>query len=337
MKQFFITLCLVGIVIAGSYQDSTYQKLPVAVLTLDAKGVSQQEADILTERLRSAFVQDGRYQVVERSQMESILEEQGFQQTGCTTNECLVQAGMILGVQNMVGGSVGKIGERFAVDIRLFDVESTRIIKAVSKNVHGTVDRLLDVMPEIARELSNASPTGPIQNGLYRSEKIRVGNTDLDDGLEAVGDAIEYAAEQVSQSLENAGVAAGGVIEKVINPDGDKSEEYLRGRKEGKLAAHDIDWKQTWMSIPAGMGFVSAVSNGSIWSGLILGWVTKQVQLNVEGSPKLPPSLTKKIDSEHVDYKEAFTRAYIQERNKIRENKMDIGCWAGAVIGALII
>ena len=37
---------------------------PIAVLDLDEKGVSLQETSILSERLRSALVQDGRYQVV---------------------------------------------------------------------------------------------------------------------------------------------------------------------------------------------------------------------------------------------------------------------------------
>ena len=42
--------------------------------------------------------------------MEDILKEQGFQQTGCTSDECVVEVGKIIGVQQMVGGSISKVG-----------------------------------------------------------------------------------------------------------------------------------------------------------------------------------------------------------------------------------
>ncbi|MFH1850962.1 MAG: CsgG/HfaB family protein [Candidatus Neomarinimicrobiota bacterium] len=120
--------------------------LPIAVLNLEGRGVSAQEADILTERLRSLLVQEGRYQLVERSRMEAILQEQGFQQSACATSECLIQAGQILGVQRMVSGTVGRIGGSYTVDVRLFDVESTQILKAVSRNYSGPVDGLLEAL-----------------------------------------------------------------------------------------------------------------------------------------------------------------------------------------------
>ncbi len=147
-------LCLSG----QTTRTATPLSTPIAVLTLEGKGVTQQESEILTERLRSALVQDGRYQVVERTQMETILEEQGFQQSGCMTNECLVQAGLILGVQQMVGGTVGKIGDSYAIDLRLFDVETSEIIKAVTRNYQGAVDGLLAIMSEIAVDLSRDEP-----------------------------------------------------------------------------------------------------------------------------------------------------------------------------------
>jgi len=34
--------------------------------------------------------------------MEQILVEQGFQQSGCTTNECMVEVGKLIGVENIV-------------------------------------------------------------------------------------------------------------------------------------------------------------------------------------------------------------------------------------------
>jgi len=138
--------------------DSEDTVSTIAVLPLEGQGISDSETGILTERLRSALVQDGRYDVVERTQMDDIMKEQGFQQTGCLTDECLVQAGLILGAKQMVTGTVGKIGNSFAIDIRLFDVETAKIIKAVTRDHQGTIDGLLTVMEEIAFELAGERP-----------------------------------------------------------------------------------------------------------------------------------------------------------------------------------
>jgi len=77
-------------------------KNTIAVLSLDAHGISGSEADVLATRLRSLLVNLAKYDVVDRSRMEDILKEQGFQQTGCTSNECVVEAGKLLGVQKML-------------------------------------------------------------------------------------------------------------------------------------------------------------------------------------------------------------------------------------------
>jgi TolB-like protein len=142
--------------------DSLPSPTPIAVLTLEGKGISSQESEILTERLRSTLVRLGRFKVLERSQMEAIMEEQGFQQTGCLTNECLVEAGRILGVRLMVSGTVGKIGASYAVDVRLFDVETSEIIRAVTRNHQGAIEALLTVMEDIAAELAGEEP--PTEN-----------------------------------------------------------------------------------------------------------------------------------------------------------------------------
>jgi curli biogenesis system outer membrane secretion channel CsgG len=54
----------------------------VAVCDLSSSGVTKAEAVSLTDALRSELIKSGKYQVMERGQMEQILKEQGFQQSG---------------------------------------------------------------------------------------------------------------------------------------------------------------------------------------------------------------------------------------------------------------
>ncbi len=91
----------------------------MAVIPLDAKGVSEIEASVLTERLALELFHTGRFTVLERGKMEEILTEQDFQLTGCVSEECLVEVGQLLGVEAMMAGSVSRIGETYSVILRL--------------------------------------------------------------------------------------------------------------------------------------------------------------------------------------------------------------------------
>ena len=129
------------------------QKTTTAVLTFQTKGgVTSNEAGTLTDRLRTELVKLGTYTVLERGQMNEILEEQGFNISGCTSSECAIEAGKLLGVQTMIAGDVGKVGEVITIDVRMFDVATGKIIKAIQEDHHGDVSGLLAVMKIIARK-----------------------------------------------------------------------------------------------------------------------------------------------------------------------------------------
>ena len=91
--------------------------------------------------------------MVERNQMEEILNEQGFQQSGCTSAECAAEVGALLGVQNMVSGSFGLLGNTYTIDAKMFSVETGATVRSVSKTYKGDVDNLLTVIEVVAWEL----------------------------------------------------------------------------------------------------------------------------------------------------------------------------------------
>jgi len=115
----------------------------VAVIPLDAKGVSEIEASVLTERLALELFRTGRFTVLERGKMEEILIEQDFQLTGCVSEECLVEVGQLLGVEQMMAGSVSRIGETYSVILRLISAETGAIVQVASYDHRGAIDELL--------------------------------------------------------------------------------------------------------------------------------------------------------------------------------------------------
>jgi len=83
------------------------------------------EAESVTDMFSSALQNTGRFTVVERNKLNAVLQEQGFQAT--QSGEDAVKAGKILTVRKMFSGSIGMLGEKYIVGIKMIDVESSRV------------------------------------------------------------------------------------------------------------------------------------------------------------------------------------------------------------------
>ena len=144
--------------ILAQVDDGSQAKPTAAVLDFDGSGITTQEAQVLTQRLGSELVQTNALIMVERNQMSEIMDEQGFQQAGCTSAECAAEIGALLGVQKMITGSFGKIGNSYTIEARMFTVESGKTEKTVSKTYKGEVDGLLTEIQVVAWELVGLQP-----------------------------------------------------------------------------------------------------------------------------------------------------------------------------------
>jgi hypothetical protein len=127
--------------------------LNVAIADMVPQGVSMSDAAVVSDWLRGALVANSRYNVVERNEMEKVLAEQAFQQTGCTSQECAVKLGKILNVKRMVVGSFGKFLDAYVLNVRVIDVETGSVIH--SDTTKGkTTDEIEGNIKSLAARLS---------------------------------------------------------------------------------------------------------------------------------------------------------------------------------------
>ena len=106
-------------------------KTTSAVMDLESQeGVSQGVSKIISDCLRTHLVNTGKFIIVTRENMEQILKEQQFQLSGCTSNECVVQVGQLLGVRKMFTGSIGKVGATYVINLKIIDMQSGKIERA---------------------------------------------------------------------------------------------------------------------------------------------------------------------------------------------------------------
>ena len=61
----------------------------------------------------------------------------------CSDAECAIEVGKILSIQNIVYGTIGKIGNTFSVVVNIADVETAQIVHTATFDWRGDVDNLL--------------------------------------------------------------------------------------------------------------------------------------------------------------------------------------------------
>lgn len=129
----------------------------IAIADFDGRGgVTAGDASTLSDRFRESLISTGTFRVMERTQMEYILKEQGFQQSGaCKDNECLVNIGQLIAVQKIISGSVSKVGGMYTVAIKMLSVESGVVEQSISEDCDCTIEELLTVvMDRMAKRIS---------------------------------------------------------------------------------------------------------------------------------------------------------------------------------------
>ena len=135
-------------------------KTSIAVLNMKAAaGITDSESDLLSDRLRIELFNTRVYNVMEREQMQTVLKEQGFQQSGaCTDEGCMIEIGQLLGVRQLVTGSIGKLGKMYMVNLRSVDIQTGKILGVVSEDIKGDIEEVVERLNVIARRLAFKEP-----------------------------------------------------------------------------------------------------------------------------------------------------------------------------------
>jgi len=130
----------------------------IAVWDLDnlsPEGASPSDlGELLSIEVIKAIQESGRYSVIERERLFMALEELNLGSTALVDENTRLKLGKISSAQLMVFGGYQVIGDTMRLDLRLVDVETGRIRKAVKKitaaeNISGWLDSAKSAAEEL--------------------------------------------------------------------------------------------------------------------------------------------------------------------------------------------
>ncbi|MBC8214170.1 MAG: PEGA domain-containing protein [Candidatus Marinimicrobia bacterium] len=117
----------------------------IAVVQFAPSGVDETTASNITSRFSFELSRTKRFDIVEREMMNKIIDEQKFQKSGCVADECAVEIGQMIGVRQIVAGSISKIEDFYSLSIRLIDVESGEILYQDMDDYQGSVKDFIQI------------------------------------------------------------------------------------------------------------------------------------------------------------------------------------------------
>ena len=149
------TITVLTIALLAGATSLAQDGVRIGVMDLVSETVSEAETRILSNRLRIELVRTGEFTVIERERMDLILEEQGFQMSGCVAVECIVEIGQLLGMEKMIAGNIDKLGDIYMTNLRMVDVETGAIERVAQQDCQcGLQDVATNSLAQLAAEIA---------------------------------------------------------------------------------------------------------------------------------------------------------------------------------------
>jgi len=163
-------LLMPGIFAPLGAADKQQHKKRVAILDFTAENTTKTYANAVRNLFEVELHKTSAFDIVERNQMETILNEQGMQMSGCIDTACAVQIGKMLSAELIVTGSVSKI-DGYAITVKFVNVGKGKIEFADS--VAARSDReLQQAVATLAGKIAKAEKTSTALHGEGRGFSI---------------------------------------------------------------------------------------------------------------------------------------------------------------------
>lgn len=160
MKNYFLVMLMLSATASLSFAaektPDTIKRVDtlIAVFDIEVSGkVDKDVAQPLSDSIRREIMMAHKYEVIDRSNMDKILKEQSFQMTGCTTKDCAVEAGQMLGVGKIVVGRLSSVGKMYYLSLSLVNVQTGKTEAVEEDKCLCEIEELIDSSKRAANKL----------------------------------------------------------------------------------------------------------------------------------------------------------------------------------------
>ncbi len=206
----------------------------VAVLDLAASGVDSEVAGNLTRVVALELKEIQGMSVIASEDIRAMLELEAQKQlAGCGDASCLAEIGGALGVEYLISGNIGLVGDAFLVQLTLIDIQTAEIRNRAAESFFGDPAQLLGAARYTARMLVGHSDVGA------GSVEVRAPMSDAVLVLDGETSALAAGPRKVAVGKHNLRVEADGFYPWI-------SDVYLESEELARLDVQLLEMPAAW-------------------------------------------------------------------------------------------
>ena len=157
MKKVLLVLSLLLAFAGSGFAEEV--KPRIAVISFITSNSPTSNGISFSNLLAHNLYKTGKFIVLERDNIERILQEQKLQLTGCTKTECAVEIGKILNVEYIVVGNMDTVGTNVNIFAKIVNVETSTILKS-EMGTCDIDDDFVGISKSIANKLGEVQDDG---------------------------------------------------------------------------------------------------------------------------------------------------------------------------------
>ena len=146
LKKAFLVLAIFSILTSQS-RPSRYEAKPtLALFSFSAEGMIDEDVALYTGFLRLELHQTKSFILVERIQINELLNEKNYDRMDCNTSDCAVEIGKLVGIKKVITGSFNVVADTCLIAGQLINVETKEPEVSVERTFIGELE---DINPYI--------------------------------------------------------------------------------------------------------------------------------------------------------------------------------------------
>ncbi len=151
MKKLYLLLLTLAFLLPTMAEE---HKERVAVFDPTGANIDEGTRIAVREIISSTIVNSGKYNIVERSMLEKVMQEQSFSNSGAVDDTQATEIGKLAGASKVVISILTTTGKRMILSIKMIDVKTANVEKQKIKVISS--GELLDIAEPITLELIGA-------------------------------------------------------------------------------------------------------------------------------------------------------------------------------------
>ncbi len=182
MKRAILALLFVSIAVFAAWSQPK-------VAVLDAIIPQNMDPSVIipvTEKIAERLVVSGRFTVLDRANIESVLKEREFQVSGMVSDQDVVTAGKYLGADFVVVAKVTKVSDTYFISAKMIAIKTGVIANQTSAQGEGKLSALIALAEQVGEVLSG---------GAVLAQSAAGGQKDISKPDEGTGKAPETKAK----------------------------------------------------------------------------------------------------------------------------------------------